>query len=84
MSVDAFYSIANAELDEGVSYSTLVLAYVEDEDRFYLVSADRTLGLPTPAELHGHFGELMAAPDDRLGCHAGFVPWPLGRDTEAA
>jgi hypothetical protein len=57
-------------------YSPIFVAYSEEEDRFYLVSEDKTAALPTPAELHGHLAELIAQPDDRLGCHAGFIPWP--------
>ena len=58
--------------------SPVFVAYVEDEDRFYLVSADQSVALPTPPALHGHMGELVSDMEDRLGCHPGFVQWPLG------
>lgn len=52
------------------------VAYDDESDRYFLVSADQTLALPTPAELHGHFADLIADEADRLHCHRGFVPWP--------
>lgn len=58
------------------SYSPVFVCYVPDEDRFYLVSEDRRLALPLPTSLHGHLGEMVAPFHKRLGCHAGFLPWP--------
>lgn len=75
---------APASADGGIAYSPVWVAYVGAEDRFYLVDEAKTLALPTPPELHGHLDELLAAEDARLGCHAGFVPWPRDRDMDAA
>lgn len=65
-----------------VLYARVWIAHREDDDRFYLVSDDLEIALPTPPELHGHLSELIAASDDRLGCHAGFVPWSDDRVME--
>lgn len=65
------------------TYARIWVAYEPEEDRFYLVDDGKTLALPTPPELHGHLAELLAPEDDRLGCHAGFVPWPRDRDMDA-
>lgn len=51
------------------------IVYREADDRFYLVRGD--LALPLPYEVSGHISELTMKPEDRLGCHEGFVPWPI-------
>lgn len=79
MSTDDFFREAHAEIEDGISYSRVWVAYVEDQDRFYLVADGRDLALQTPPALHPHLAELTAEPDDRLGCHAGFLPWPPER-----
>jgi len=64
----------------GITYAPVFVAYDDEADRFFLVSANKDMALPTPAELHGHFGDLVANPDDRLGCHKGFLPWPPSQE----
>lgn len=74
-----FYETARAILteEEWPPHAPIFVAYVHEEDRFYLLSKDQDLALPMPPDMHAFLGELTAEPDRRLGCHPGFVPWPL-------
>ncbi len=59
-----------------VTYSTVLIAHVADEDAFYLVSADRQIAIPTPRDLAGHLADIAAPAPERLLCHHGQIPWP--------
>ena len=87
MSAEDAFRAAHDELDAppfpnspGIAYSAAWVAYSEAEDRFYLVSHGCDVALPTPPELHGHFADLIAKPEERLYCHPGFVKWPPAED----
>lgn len=58
-----------------VTYSTILVAHVADEDAYYLVSNDKLLAIPTPRDLAGHLADLIAKGEDRLLCHPGQVHW---------
>lgn len=64
-----------------VTYSTILLAHVADEDAYYLVSPDGQVAIPTPRDLAGHLADLAADEADRLLCHVGQFPWPHGMTT---